>query len=154
MFTVRSMQFKDIDEVYHIELTGHRTPWSRDILNDCVLVGYDCYVLEQEKNKKIVGYIISRQHLTVYHILNLCIIPSMQGKGLGKYLLKAIIDKLNGSAVDSMILEVRPSNQRAISLYQRFGFQLDSIKKDYYQDTNSQEDAWLLRKVLQQPPSS
>ncbi|WP_419418519.1 ribosomal protein S18-alanine N-acetyltransferase [Legionella sp. D16C41] len=150
MLTVRPMQFADIDEVYSIELKGHQAPWSRDIISDCVLVGYDCQVLEEElENKKcVLGYIISRQTLTVYHILNLCIAPTRQGEGLGKYLLQASIDKLNDSAIDSIILEVRPSNQRAINLYQQFGFQKDSIKKSYYQDANGQEDAWLLRKIL------
>lgn len=155
MLTVRSMQFSDTDEVYSIELKGHQIPWSRDILNDCVLVGYDCQVLEQKKKnkKRIVGYIISRQSLTVYHILNLCIMPTMQGKGLGKRLLKTIINRLKDSSIDSIILEVRPSNRQAINLYQKFGFQLDSIKKDYYQSTKGPEDAWLLRKILQQPLS-
>jgi [ribosomal protein S18]-alanine N-acetyltransferase len=155
MFTVRSMQFSDIDTVYSIEIKGHRAPWSREIIGDCILVGYDCQVLEQEINKEkaIIGYVISRQTLTIYHILNLCIVPAMQGKGLGKYLLQTIIDKLAGGSVESIILEVRPSNQRAIALYQRFGFQKDSIKKDYYQDASGHEDAWLLRKILAQPQS-
>ncbi|WP_242604467.1 ribosomal protein S18-alanine N-acetyltransferase [Legionella gresilensis] len=152
MFTVRSMQFSDLDEVYGIELQGHRAPWSRNIISDCILVGYDCQVLEQETDNKkiIVGYIISRETYTVYHILNLCIMPSMQGKGLGKYLLQTAIDKLKGSYIDSIILEVRPSNQPAIALYEHFGFQKDSIKKDYYQDSGGLEDAWLLRKNLHQ----
>ena len=38
---VRAMQQTDIDSVYAIELQAHRAPWSRQILSDCVTVGYD-----------------------------------------------------------------------------------------------------------------
>lgn len=150
MLTIRSMQLSDIDEVCRIEQQAHQTPWSEDIFKDCLLVGYDCHVLEshEEKQVSIVGCVIARKNLTVYHILNLCISNALQGQGLGKYLLENTIYGIKKSEIDSIILEVRPSNHPAIALYEKFGFQKDLIKKDYYQDGTSKEDAWLLRKAL------
>lgn len=154
MLNVRSMQFGDIDEVYRIELCAHLAPWSRDILSDCVLVGYDCRVLEQinARGKQLSGYIISRRSINTYHILNLCIAPMYQNKGLGKFLLKNVLDSLNSSIIDTILLEVRPSNQAAIKLYEAFGFHTDSIKKGYYKDTHGEEDALLLKKEIKNNP--
>lgn len=53
-------------------------------------------------------------------------------------------------ALERATLEVRASNQRAISLYNKFGFQLAGRRRRYYKDTN--EDALILwRSGLQQP---
>lgn len=148
----RSMQQSDIDSVFDIETSAHRTPWSRDILSDCVLVGYDCRVLELVRNrkKKVVGYVICRHSLAVCHILNLCVSPPHQSKGYGQLLLRAVLDSLrSNSTIHSVILEVRPSNLAALALYKKYGFQRDTIKKNYYMDSNGGlEDAILLKKIL------
>ncbi|KTD36190.1 GCN5-related N-acetyltransferase [Legionella nautarum] len=148
---IRPMLQNDIDQVYEIEKSTHRAPWGRDILSDCVLVGYDCRVLELTSNNssKIIGYIISRYSFNVCHILNLCVSLAQQGKGYGQLLLKSVLDPLsNNKAINTVILEVRPSNNAAIALYEKFGFKQDSIKKGYYNDGEKLEDAILLKKML------
>jgi [ribosomal protein S18]-alanine N-acetyltransferase len=146
---IRPMQQTDIDRVYSIELLSHRTPWSRDILSDCVLVGYDCRVLEFtiDGTLQIVGYIICRYSFNVCHILNISVDPAKQRQGFGKLLLKTLLDSLNKANIDTVILEVRPSNVAAIALYEKFGFLRDSIKKSYYKDNTGEEDAILLKKI-------
>ena len=123
--TIRSMTQKDIDRVYEIELTAHRAPWSRQILSDCVLVGYDCRVLELEDDgvKSIEGYLISRYQLDVCHILTICIAPLQQGKKYGELLLKTLLAFANKPEINTVILEVRPSNLAALRLYEKLGFQ-------------------------------
>ena len=150
MLTVRSMQLTDLDDVYRIETSAHRTPWSRGILDDCVLVGYDCRVLEltDAGSTRIVGYIICRLNFNTCHILNLCIEPSCQNKGFGKFFLGSVLDSLAGGLTNTVILEVRPTNSVAIMLYEAFGFQRDEIKKGYYKDDKGEEDALLLKKIL------
>ncbi|WP_028387626.1 ribosomal protein S18-alanine N-acetyltransferase [Legionella fairfieldensis] len=147
---IRPMLQSDIDTVHIIESSAHHTPWSHDILRDCVLVGYDCRVLEliEEHNKKIVGYIICRYSVKSCHILNLCVACSEQGKGYGKFLLQAVFDSFQQSDINTVILEVRPSNKVAIALYKKFGFQKDSIKEGYYKDEKGEEDAILLKKTF------
>ena len=60
--TYVEMRDTDIDDVYAIETNVHIAPWSKEILRDCVFVGYDCRVLEIhiENIPTIAGYIISR----------------------------------------------------------------------------------------------
>ncbi len=153
---IRPMFDADIDEVYAIEGTVHITPWSREIIRDCVMVGYDCQVLEfYEKNKekaRIVGYSISRHHEQGYHILNICIAKNMQAKGWGKQFLRSLLDSLEkDNNVAYVVLEVRMSNIPALRLYEGMGFKHIEIKKDYYKDINSKEDAIVLKKYLNKP---
>jgi len=147
---IRPMQQSDVDSVYAIELASHRAPWGRDILSDCILVGYDCRVIEIAKEgiRKIVGYTICRNNFNICHILNLCVATPEQRQGYGKLLLQAVLSSLKKATINTVILEVRPSNVAAIKLYEQFGFQQDSIKKGYYKDNNSEEDAILFKKIL------
>lgn len=150
-FIIRKMQLTDINAIYAIELNSHRAPWGRDILSDCVLIGYDCQVLEcliDNDDKKIVGYIISRFSFNLCHILNLCICFSEKGQGYGTVLLNTFLDSLDRSVIDTAILEVRPSNIAALNLYKKFGFSEAGIKKSFYKDATSDEDAILLKKIL------
>ncbi|HAT8089055.1 TPA: ribosomal-protein-alanine N-acetyltransferase, partial [Legionella pneumophila] len=134
----------DIENVYSIETNVHIAPWSKDILRDCVLVGYDCRVLEINNGDSsiLAGYIISRISNNSCHILNLCIAKPLQSKGLGRKLLQTVLYSLSKyTQTESVILEVRPSNSAALHLYETMGFEKVEIKKDYYKDKNSVEDA-------------
>ena len=138
---VRAMQTEDLDSVYAIEIIAHRTPWGRQIISDCMLVGYDCRVLETAEQPQIVSFIICRYHDKLCHVLNLCVAPTHQNKGFGRYLLQQVIDSLAGTPIVALILEVRPSNAVALHLYQQMGFQELQVKKEYYHDANGVEDA-------------
>ncbi|HAU0355705.1 TPA: ribosomal-protein-alanine N-acetyltransferase, partial [Legionella pneumophila] len=145
------MKDSDIENVYSIETNVHIAPWSKDILRDCVLVGYDCRVLEINNGDSsiLAGYIISRISNNSCHILNLCIAKPLQSKGLGRKLLQTVLYSLSKyTQTESVILEVRPSNSAALHLYETMGFEKVEIKKDYYKDKNSVEDAILLKKLL------
>ncbi|KTC78342.1 ribosomal protein S18-alanine N-acetyltransferase [Legionella brunensis] len=149
-FEIRPMKQGDIDQVYAIEQSAHRAPWSREILSDCVSVGYDCQVLEiiRTSVKQIAGYIICRKNFNVCHILNLCIAIPEQRKGYGQKLLEAVLNSLANSNSNTVILEVRPSNSAALKLYEKFGFREDIVKKGYYKDESGEEDAILLKKII------
>ena len=153
---VRAMQNGDIDSVYSIELVAHRAPWSREIISDCVLVGYDCRVLElvDDAGVEIAGYIICRYHDGVCHILNLCIPPSLQRKGYGQFLLQYVIDSPAVKGTNSALLEARPSNKGALHLYNKMGFQQVGYKRGYYRDDPVVEDAIVLQKQMLDGPSS
>lgn len=84
------------------------------------------------------------------HITLLAVHPDYQGRGLGQALLWGLMQAASDRALSRATLEVRESNQPAISLYSKFGFQLAGRRRRYYKDTN--EDALILwRGGLQQP---
>jgi len=84
------------------------------------------------------------------HITLLAVHPDYQGQGLGQAMLWGVMQAARDRALERATLEVRASNQSAISLYRKFGFQLAGRRRRYYKDTN--EDALILwRSGLQQP---
>ena len=57
--------------------------------------------------------------------------------------------------MESLLLEVRASNQRAIQVYDTFGFAYIGRRKGYYPSTQSQrEDALVMRLMLRDLISS
>ncbi len=76
------------------------------------------------------------------HITLLGIHPDYRGQGLGQLLLYTLLDKAAELKLERATLEVRASNQAALGLYQKFGFQVAGRRKKYYQSTG--EDALIM----------
>ena len=73
-----------------------------------------------------------------------------RGQGLGQALLYALLLLAQRRGLEWATLEVRASNQTAIALYQKFGFEQVGERRGYYPDTG--EAALILwRKGLQRP---
>lgn len=76
------------------------------------------------------------------HITLLAVHPDYQGQGLGQLLLYTLLKEARHRQLERATLEVRASNQAALSLYQKFGFQMAGRRKGYYPVTG--EDALIL----------
>jgi ribosomal-protein-alanine N-acetyltransferase len=76
------------------------------------------------------------------HITILAVHPNYQRQGLGKLLLYALLRDAKRRQLEWATLEVKPSNQAALSLYQKFGFTEVGRRRRYYKDTG--EDALIL----------
>ena len=74
--------------------------------------------------------------------------PQYQGQGYGKLLLTELISRLTANRAESLFLEVRVSNTRAIALYRSAGFQEISRRKGYYPTRDGREDAIVMQKLL------
>lgn len=76
------------------------------------------------------------------HITILAVHPDYRYQGLGKLLLYALLRDARSRQLEWATLEVKPSNQAALSLYHKFGFTLCGRRRRYYKDTG--EDALIL----------
>lgn len=84
------------------------------------------------------------------HITILAIDPSYQRQGLGQALLYALLVTARQQKSEWATLEVRASNQPALALYEKFGFETVGKRRRYYPDNG--EDALILwHRGLQQP---
>lgn len=148
---IRDMQESDLEAVFSIEKHTHVSPWGKKIFRECLLVGYDCRVIEwcNQGQMLIVGYAIVRCSYSTAHLLNICIDRALQSQGYGRQLLQTLINSYSKTQhMNEMVLEVRPSNKKAICLYQSLGFLSVDIKKGYYSDGDQVEDALVLMKML------
>ncbi|NEP47494.1 MAG: ribosomal protein S18-alanine N-acetyltransferase [Moorea sp. SIO3C2] len=76
------------------------------------------------------------------HIIILAVHPDYQRQGLGQLLLYSLLKEAKQRNLKWATLEVQPSNQAALALYQKFGFTEAGRRKNYYKDTG--EDALIL----------
>jgi [ribosomal protein S18]-alanine N-acetyltransferase len=84
------------------------------------------------------------------HITILAVHPQYHRQGLGQALLYSLLKRASDRGLERATLEVRASNQGAISLYQKFGFKTAGRRPRYYKDND--EDALILwLSDLQQP---
>jgi len=142
----RKMTPKDVPEILLIENSIYTHPWTEGIFNDCIRVGYNCWVYTEED--KIQSYGLVSIAANEAHILNLCVAPAAQGQGLGKLMLHKLIHLAEERLSDSIFLEVRESNVVALKLYEQEGFNRIGLRKNYYPADEGKEDALVFAKAL------
>jgi ribosomal-protein-alanine N-acetyltransferase len=97
----------------------------------------------------IVGYGVLSIAAEEAHVLNLCTAPECEGHGLGGRMLQALLRIARGGGAQRVFLEVRPSNPRAIALYERSGFNEIGRRPRYYPAAaNGREDAIVMAMEL------
>ncbi len=143
---IRTMVRDDLPLISDIERRSYDFPWNHGVFRDCLLAGYCCIVIE--RGDLVVGYGILSIAAGEAHILNLCVDPDYRQLDYGKRLLDEIMMRARQAEVAEMFLEVRPSNEHAIALYQKIGFRQVACRPAYYQAREGREDAAVLSKVL------
>ncbi|KAI5170658.1 N-alpha-acetyltransferase 10/11 [Nematocida sp. LUAm3] len=122
-----------------------------------------CYLAENSK-REVVAYCISKakdsleekekkRELPCGYVTSLAVDEAYRGRGIGKMLLSlslyglgVLLRRRTGSREYMVCLNVRESNNKAISLYKRdFGFEEEEIEKEYYPD---KENAILMTRVF------
>jgi len=136
---IRAMRPADLDAITTIENRTYDFPWGRGIFSDCLIAGYICVVLEDDGG--VIGYAIVSIAAAEGHILNLCVDSSVRTQGFGRQLLEYLLDRCRALEVDRLFLEVRPTNDVAIALYDSANFSRLGVRKGYYKAANGREDA-------------
>jgi len=144
--SLRPMREADLDAVMDIELRAYPFPWTRGIFRDCLHAGYPMWL--QERQGAIVGYGVLSIAADEAHVLNLCTAPGNEGQGLGQRMLQALLKIARGHGAQRVFLEVRPSNPRAIVLYERSGFNEIGRRPRYYPAHAGREDAIVMAMEL------
>ena len=145
LMRLRKMNRTDLPQVVEIEKACCRFSWSEDIFRDCLNSRYQCWVCELDND--ILGYGIMSMAVGESHILNLCVSPKEQKQGIGRKILEHLI-VLAKKEAEMMFLEVRPSNFKAIALYESLGFNEIGRRKGYYEAEQGREDALMLALAL------
>ena len=139
------MTERDLDEVAALEHDVYAHPWSRVNFRDSLDSGYHAWVL-RDLNGVLLGYFIVMPVVDEAHLLNVAVSAEMQGEGLGRFLLNQAVACARGLGMESVLLEVRPSNTRALEIYRRYGFAEIGRRKNYYPAADAaREDAIVMR---------
>src|SRR5256886_12245213 len=136
----------DLDDVLSIERASFSMPWSR---------GAFLYEMEQNQvarcfvvrhGARVAGYICLWEVADELHITNVAVHPDLRRRGIARALVESVFERGRASRSRMVLLEVRPSNAEALTLYESFGFRVVGRRRGYYYDTG--EDALVMEASL------
>ena len=139
---IRRMTVADAPDAARIEAETFAHPWPIADFQSEMTVNPVARYLVAECDGQILGFAGAHVILDEGHITNVAVRSAERGKGIGRMLMRELMQYAANLGVRYMTLEVRVSNQAAIALYRSLGFIQVSVRKKYYEDNG--EDAWLM----------
>ena len=144
---IRGAAFGDVLSIGLIERDSFADPWGSREFTSAVEAQQAIFLVAEDANGVVIGYVIALTVLDEAEILNLAVRRGDRGKGLGRKLLDAAIDQASSRGAEQVFLEVRESNEAARKLYASRGFTEVTRRRGYYRDPL--EDALVLRLAVQ-----
>lgn len=132
MIEVREMQLDDLEAVMAIENENFSKPWTETGFFS-FLIREDTLFLVACEAEEILGYCGVVMVQDEGDITNVAVAGGRQNQGIGKLLMKALIEKTEQAGVRHLFLEVRVSNLHAVHLYEEMGFMEIGLRKNYYE---------------------
>lgn len=138
----RAMCATDLDSVLAIEKAICETPWTRRNFQDCL--NADNYCLVMSVDGEHAGHSVMTEVAGEAELLNISVDHKYQGLGLGRELLRYMLNKAAELNAQTVFLEVRESNRVAQSLYLSEGFNEVGLRAAYYPAKKGREDAVIM----------
>lgn len=145
MIEVVKMTKEHLDDVMKIEWECFTIPWSRKSMED-ELERKIAYYYVGLVGGKVAGYGGMWHVVTEGHITNIAVSEKFRRLGVGNAIVSKMIELAEEKDMLGVTLEVRVSNEAAISLYKKHGFKIEGLRKEYYDD--NKEDAYIMWKYL------
>jgi ribosomal-protein-alanine N-acetyltransferase len=114
-------------------------PWPSDAFLQALAAGH--HYLVARDNGSLIGYAGLARSGEDAEVHTLAVDPVYQGRGIGRTLLRALLDHATGANV---FLEVRTDNEPAIALYRSEGFMVIGTRRGYYRPSGA--DAFTMRR--------
>lgn len=144
---IRAMTQADIPGVIDIEKASFTTPWTPH-----------AFRLELKNRLAVYRVAVEEGQVAAYggmwliideaHVTNVAVHPHHRGRHWGEKIMRVLMEEARSRRLLRMTLEVRKSNEPAISLYRKLGFRMAGIRPGYYQDTC--EDALIMWAELEE----
>lgn len=139
--------FDDEEKLNIYEINPLNTPMDLLLLADPSLKSINTYiknsrVMVARKRSSIIGIIVFiKRSEANYEIVNLAVEERCQHKGVGRSLIKAVEAKMKALGAKKLIIGTGNSSLRQLGLYQKLGFRIEDIQKNYYIN-NYKEEIW------------
>jgi ribosomal-protein-alanine N-acetyltransferase len=140
---IRPLGLSDLNAIDGIEQRAYKTPWSRSMFAS-ELAKSSSVCLGAFDGERLIGYVINSRYVDAWHIMNVAVDPDYRRRGIATRLLEQVFESTRDDQRRGYTLEVRVSNDRAISLYEKLGFVRQGIRRGYY--TDNREDALIMWK--------
>jgi [ribosomal protein S18]-alanine N-acetyltransferase len=90
-------------------------------------------IFKMQMEEKTVGYILWLERKEYFRLYSLAIDENFQGLGIASKLLEFSFKELKNK---NYSLEVKVKNEKAVKLYEKFGFKIKKVLKNYYEDSD------------------
>jgi len=142
---IRELGYSDLPQVIAIERRAFPAPWSLAMfVLELSKPSSICLAAVAPAERTLQGYLICSRYAEVCHLMNIAVDPPLQRRGIATALMEALLER--AGTEQEFTLEVRPTNEPAIRLYEQFGFRRAGTRPRYYHDTG--EDALIMWRVL------
>jgi ribosomal-protein-alanine N-acetyltransferase len=138
---IRILELHDLSAIEAIEQKAYPTPWSRSMFAS-ELAKPTSICLGAFEGQDLVGYVINSRYVDAWHVMNVAVDPEHQQRGVATALLERLFEVTRNDERRGYTLEVRVSNDDAIRLYEKLGFESRGIRRGYY--TDNREDALIM----------
>ena len=140
---ISNMTADDIDKVVEIEAEAYgEHHWSKSSFYDEMNNNLAKYYVAKTASGELVGYAGTWHVIDEGHITTIAVKKSHLRQHIGEAIIIKIVEDCYKAGIKYLTLEVRVSNEPAINLYTKYGFNSLGTRKGYYQDNN--EDALIM----------
>jgi len=123
---IRRARITDVEAIAAIEAESFPDPWGEEIFSESVACFPSTFFVASQDNL-VAGFVVGGFEDTgdeVYgHICNIAVSKAFRNAGLGKRLLRRIEHQFALGSASGVQLEVRVSNSKAQTFYQKIGYQ-------------------------------
>lgn len=138
---IDTVTLKDLDEIYNLERRNFKKDsFSKELIFNLIKTNtYFFKLIDDELSNSIIGFIIIIQDREEkLNLINFLIRKGERKRGYGSFLLRYTLKKVIAlDKIKTIILNVNSKNKAAISLYQKFDFQIVERIENYYRDKQS-----------------
>jgi ribosomal-protein-alanine N-acetyltransferase len=142
---LRRMQPEDLDQVLAIEQRNFHEPWTRRSFLAEIETAPLSQPLVVVYENQLVAYIVPWFIVDELQIANITVHEDFRRRGLARRLIMHACELAQRRNCRVAHLEVRRSNIAASRLYESLGFQITTVRRNYY---GPNEDALLMSKKL------
>ena len=122
----------DAEDIYEIEQICFPDPWSLDSIRYELEENPRAFYVVAQHSGKVVGYAGLWWVVDEGHITNVAVRPGYRNRKIAEGILRTLIEHTTEEGILHHTLEVRQSNEAAIGLYEKFGFETCGVRKGYY----------------------
>jgi ribosomal-protein-alanine N-acetyltransferase len=146
------MNLANLPAVLAIEQAVYPFAWTHGNFVDSLAAGHTAHVLRTQGGT-VAAYCVAMSGVQEMHLLNLTVSPPWQQRGHARALLDTLVAQCRRERCAALWLEVRPSNERARSVYLRYGFVDVGLRRGYYPASGGRrEDACVMRLAIEVEP--
>ena len=142
LLQLRDMSPGDIARVMEIERACFSMAW-RETTFESLLRRTDTDLVVAITDGTLVGYAVAWTIVDQAELGNVAVKEDSRGRGVGRALVDAAMDRVRRRGAEECFLEVRESNLSAQGLYQKCGFEVVGRRRKYY--ASPIEDAFVMR---------